>query len=116
MAAQGQSIFAAAGDSGAYDDGLTLSVDDPASQPLVVGVGGTTLTTNADGSYNSETTWSTGNGPGNSGGGGGISSVWAIPTWQQGVLGAGSEGSTTMRNVPDVALDATPEFRICHLF
>ena len=43
MAAQGQTLCAAAGDSGAYDDGSTLSVDDPASQPYVTGVGGTSL-------------------------------------------------------------------------
>ena len=45
MAAQGQTIYAAAGDSGAYDDypSMTLVVDDPASQPYMVGVGGTSL-------------------------------------------------------------------------
>jgi len=39
MAAQGQSLFAAAGDSGAYDAGgdTTPAVDDPASQPYVTG-------------------------------------------------------------------------------
>ena len=52
MAAQGQTIYAAAGDSGAYDDypnnsSHALVVDDPASQPYVVGVGGTTLSVNA---------------------------------------------------------------------
>ena len=44
MATQGQSIFAAAGDSGAYDNGSTLSVDDPGSQLYMVSVGGTRLT------------------------------------------------------------------------
>ncbi|MGZ3688331.1 MAG: S53 family peptidase, partial [Bdellovibrionota bacterium] len=57
MAAQGQSIFAAAGDNGALDNGSSLSVDDPGAQPFVVGVGGTRLATNSDGSYKSETTW-----------------------------------------------------------
>jgi subtilase family serine protease len=39
MAAQGQSVFAAAGDSGAFDAGgdTVLAVDDPASQPFVTG-------------------------------------------------------------------------------
>src|SRR5439155_17167999 len=32
MAAQGQTIYAASGDSGAYDDGSTISVDDAASR------------------------------------------------------------------------------------
>jgi kumamolisin len=50
MAMQGQSITAASGDDGAYDclqDGTTnhhdIAVDDPSSQPLVTGVGGTSL-------------------------------------------------------------------------
>lgn len=107
MAAQGQALFAASGDSGAYDDGTTLGVDDPASQPMVVGVGGTNLTVNADKSYAKETTWSHGSGPGQ-GGGGGISTVWSIPTWQQGVANSSNKASSTMRNVPDVALDADP--------
>ncbi len=108
MVAQGQVLYAASGDSGAYDNGGTLSVDDPASQPLVVGVGGTHLNVDGNGNYVSETTWSYGNGPGE-GGGGGISSVWSLPTWQQGFANASNLGSTTMRNVPDVALDADPE-------
>jgi len=107
MAAQGQALFAASGDNGAYDNGSTLSVDDPSSQPFVVGVGGTHLNLDGSGNYVSETTWSSGNGPGQ-GGGGGISSVWSIPSWQVGVANSNNFGSTTMRNVPDVALDADP--------
>lgn len=108
MIAQGQSLYAAAGDSGAYDDDTNLSVDDPASQSLIVAVGGTKLSTKSDGSYKSETTWSSGNGPGNSGGGGGISTIWTIPSWQQGVARANAGASTTMRNLPDIALDSDP--------
>lgn len=109
MAAQGQSIFAASGDSGAYDNGSSLSVDDPASQPYMTGVGGTSLTTNgAGGAYSSEKTWNGGS-ISNGGGGGGISTAWAIPSYQSGVAGsAASKGSATMRNVPDVSLDADP--------
>ena len=43
MAAQGQSMFVSAGDTGAYDDGADLSVSDVASPPTVTAVGGTTL-------------------------------------------------------------------------
>src|SRR2546430_973569 len=70
MAAQGQTIYAAAGDSGAYDDypnnsSQALVVDDPASQPYVVGVGGTTLSVNAStGTYVSESVWNDGLGNG----------------------------------------------------
>jgi len=50
MATQGQSMFSAAGDTGAYDclrgSGLTkLTVDDPSSQPYVTAVGGTSFGT-----------------------------------------------------------------------
>ncbi len=105
MAAQGQSIYAASGDSGAYDSGSysTLSVDDPASQPYMVGVGGTQLFVNAGETYNSETTWNVNNTIPGGAGGGGVSAVWSIPSWQQGVTTAASQA---MRNVPDVSLNA----------
>jgi subtilase family serine protease len=103
MAAQGQSIYAASGDSGAYDNGSTLSVDDPASQPYMVGVGGTQLYVNAGETYSSETTWNVNNTINGGAGGGGISSVWSIPSWQNGLTTAASQ---TMRNVPDVSLNA----------
>ena len=89
MATQGQSMYAAAGDSGAYDDysnnsSEKLVVDDPASQPYVVGVGGTRLTVDPNtGAYVSETVWN--NGLGNGAGGGGVSKVWPIPSWQKNV-------------------------------
>jgi len=102
MAAQGQSLYAAAGDDGAYDDGSTLSVDDPGAQPYAVAVGGTSLTTGANGTYVSETTWNASNGQG----GGGISTLWPQPSWQHGVVGKDTLGSVTMRNVPDVALES----------
>ena len=111
MAVQGQTIYAASGDNGAYDTGSRadgVSVDDPASQPYVCGVGGTTLTTSgAGGAYASETTWNGGS-VANGAGGGGISTVWATPTWQESAVSAASGGSTTMRNVPDVSLNANP--------
>ena len=104
MAAQGQTIYASAGDSGAYDDypSTTLVVDDPASQPYMVGVGGTSLTVNATtGAYVSETVWN--DGLGNGAGGGGVSSVWPIPSWQTNVS---TVYSKTNRNVPDISLNA----------
>lgn len=110
MAAQGQTIYAAAGDSGAYDDypsnsSRSLIVDDPASQPYVVSVGGTRLTVDAaTGDYKSESVWN--DGLGNGAGGGGVSRVWAIPTWQANVSTAFSK---THRNVPDVTLNADSE-------
>lgn len=105
MAAHGQTIYAAAGDSGAYDDypaNYSLVVDDPASQPYVVGVGGTKLLVNSStGTYKSESIWNDGIGHG--AGGGGISNFWPIPSWQKNVP---TTSSKTKRNVPDVALNA----------
>ena len=102
MAAQGQAVFAAAGDNGAYDDGSGLSVDDPAAQPFVTGVGGTTLTTRGRGGpWAGETAWNSG--------GGGASGQWPLPTYQQGVVSPGSLASTMWRNVPDVSLNADPD-------
>ena len=112
MAAQGQSMFAAAGDWGAYNGGSTLSVNDPASQPYVTGVGGTTLSVSYPGGpWSGETTWNELN-IGSGAGGGGISTIWPIPIYQQSVATPGwallSQGSTTMRNVPDVSLNSDP--------
>lgn len=93
MIAQGQSFFQSSGDSGAYTGGILPPADDP----NVTVVGGTALLTSGPGgAWLSESAWS--------GSGGGISSVYSMPSYQQalnmGVLG----GSTTMRNIPDVAL------------
>ena len=107
MAAQGQSIFVASGDSGAYSDpnhSLTLEVEDPASQLNVTAVGGTTLTLNGTNGYQSESSWGTSP----EGGGGGISTLWSLPTWQAGLGTTANLGSTTYRMVPDVSLDANP--------
>jgi subtilase family serine protease len=118
MAGEGMSVFAAAGDSGAYDDSSspsTLMVDDPGSEPYVTGVGGTSLRLNNGTTYNSETTWSvpaSGSGPNylpGEGGGGGISSQWPLPSWQLGLSNPANLGSASMRMVPDVSFDADPD-------
>jgi|GEM_PF-372783 len=98
MAAQGQSFFNATGDS----DAFTAAIEFPSDSTNVTEVGGTTLTTTgAGGSYVSETVWNWGGGTGSSGG---SSTYYAIPAYQQGISMAANQGSTTMRNVPDVAL------------
>jgi len=114
MAVQGQSFYAASGDNGAYDDGTTIGVDDPASQPFVAGVGGTQLSGSVAAPV--EVTWNgcgTGkclqSGFGSTGGG--VSKIWPISgsvsnttyNYQVGVQGTASQ---THRNVPDVALCA----------
>ena len=114
MAAQGQSMFSATGDLGAYDDAATLSVDDPGAQPYVTGTGGTSLATNGSGGpYSAETAWSAASdltqvgtptySPFGNGGGGGFSVVWPAPSYQ-----ATLSPTPAMRSVPDVALNADP--------
>jgi hypothetical protein len=95
-AAQGQSFFSASGDSGAY----TGSIWQPLDDPNITIVGGTALsTTGGGGTWVSETVWT--------GSGGGISPNYAIPSWQQGINMTTNQGSTTHRNIPDVAMCAT---------
>ncbi|HEY3853934.1 MAG TPA: protease pro-enzyme activation domain-containing protein [Verrucomicrobiae bacterium] len=103
-AAQGQSFFLACGDSGAFAG----AVDEPADDPFITVVGGTELTTTGPGgSWVSETTWNSGSSVnGIAATGGGISLVYPIPAWQQGISMSANLGSSTMRNVPDVALTA----------
>ena len=107
-ASQGQTFFASSGDTGSFcplgpagvngvPAGAPL-VSYPAASPYVVGVGGTTLLTNADGSYNSEITWNTG--------GGGVSQFEGTPNWQAAAVPA--LGKSATRGVPDVAMDADP--------
>lgn len=99
FAAQGQAYFNASGDSDAYSGAISTPADDN----FVISVGGTTLTTGAGASYSSETAWNRNNGTGT---GGGISTTYAIPTWQQGLSMTANKGSTTKRNIPDVAMIA----------
>ncbi len=125
-AAQGQTVVAASGDSGSSDCNVAagtvtkpvLSVDDPASQPYVLAVGGTAVAPGG------ETAWGSTSG---GGGGGGISRSWSAPAWQvdSGVPGVADPttiaaakhvlGSKfcapnpgTCREVPDVSAAADP--------
>jgi hypothetical protein len=108
MVGQGWSLTAASGDHGATaacDD--TISVMFPASDPYVVGAGGTTmyLSGGPPPSFNSFTAWgggpygcALGNPRVNDGGStGGYSSYWATPSYQSGL---------PSRGVPDIALNA----------
>src|SRR5674476_945131 len=96
MAAQGQSLFAAAGDSGSEDchrpgppSDSFLAVDDPAGDPYVTGVGGTNLTSIE--TPPTETVWNA-SASSNGAGGGGISTFWQMPSWQT-ALGVNSDSS-----------------------
>jgi len=93
-AAQGQSVYAASGDSGSADaaNGST-EVDYPASDPYVSGVGGTNLTETSAGAWSKEVAWS--------GSGGGVSVDFAKPSYQSALSGS-------FRSVPDVSTDGGP--------
>jgi hypothetical protein len=131
MALQGQTIIAAAGDSGSEDcfnppaggsmsDSTALAVDDPGSQPDVLSAGGTTL---ADGNVAGQVVWnncynafgSGGDGCGsttigaggplaNGAGGGGYSANWPKPGYQP-----ATNGNTTQRAVPDFSYPSDPD-------
>lgn len=123
--AAGMTFFAAAGDSGTANDykqpvskGGSLipypTVQWPASDPLVVAAGGTTLCTDpATGTSVDSTDGPSDcqNNPGQrdvgwQGSGGGFSSIFAKPSWQDN-LPAGSTPIGSMRGVPDVSWDAS---------
>ena len=102
-AAQGQTVLSAEGDTG--DDSCNeyrdlepppgqnlLSLLDPASQPYVVSVGGTTIDNATQ--PPAERVWNDGAEWG--GGGGGISETWSMPSWQQKV-------AETTANADDVS-------------
>ncbi len=101
MASQGQSFFSASGDADAFDGQIPF----PDDSPNVTIVGGTMLTTGAPlGPRLEETVWNQGGGIGT---GGGVSTYYPIPSWQQGInTFLTNGGSTVARNIPDVALTA----------
>ncbi|WDD92651.1 S53 family peptidase [Burkholderia sp. FERM BP-3421] len=106
MAAQGQTFFAASGDSSTWSSSNEAW---PADDAYVVGVGGTDLTTgSAAGAWKSETAWVDS--------GGGISPDGIkIPSWQAatGIITSTNKGSKTLRNGPDVAANANFTFYVC---
>ena len=108
LAAQGQSYFQAAGDSGAYTTSSTYVY--PGDDAYVTAVGGTALlVASAGGAWSSETAWSDG------GGGVYTPDQIPIPSWQQlaGVITSANKGSTTLRNSPDVSAEANLDFYVC---
>ena len=104
FAAQGQNLFQAAGDSGAWNFESEIY---PADSVYVTSVGGTDLdTASAGGPWSSETAWSDG--------GGGISpDGYAIPSWQTATASGCSACSKAYRNAPDVSANANFSFYVC---
>jgi hypothetical protein len=125
--AQGQTVFSAAGDEGSTgcfrpSTGKTdpkLSAVSPASEPYVIGVGGTSF--EGTGSSQKEIVWNDSNSAlGEGAGGGGVSSIWCMPAYQHqtaipGMINARSRkdrskscASKYYRQVPDVAAAGDP--------
>ena len=113
MAMQGQSYFQASGDGDAWVNTIWV----PAASTNLTSVGGTTLAmSGSGGAYISDTVWNSGylgasdawspNGDGYWGSGGGVSTLYGIPSWQQSVSMADNSASPSQRNIPDVALTA----------
>lgn len=113
LAAQGISVFVSSGDQGAYgqtegQSNASLNVIDPGAQPNVTSVGGTTLFLGPGSQWVYEEVWNELGSFGEATGGG-ASSYWPLPSYQQ---PAGWEtlngGSATNRNLPDVAAVGDP--------
>jgi kumamolisin len=107
-AALGVSVTVASGDNGSSDgvnDGND-HVDFPASDPYVLGCGGTTLQASNDQIVN-EVVWNNLSAGGGAGGGG-VSDVFSLPTYQNGFNVPTPTGQAGGRGVPDVAGDADP--------
>ena len=92
-------VVASSGDTGVIsDDGPPVQVSLPASDPLVLGAGGTALGASFfTGAYHGEMAWNSDT----SASAGGYSSLFRRPSYQEGVPRMGR-----MRGVPDVAADA----------
>jgi len=102
LAAAGVNVFVSTGDAGSNPDqtghstGQTPQAEYAASDPSVIGVGGTTLSLKANGTVARETGWS--------GSGGGRSIFFSAPPWQK----ANGNPLGSMRLVPDVSSAADP--------
>jgi len=110
-AALGITVCVASGDNGS-SDGATDGgdhVDFPASSPHALACGGTRLEA-AGGAVSAESVWNDGAQGG--AGGGGVSSAFALPAWQDGLhttKTSGGDAVLNMRGVPDVSGDADPQ-------
>jgi len=106
-ATMGVSVLAASGDNGASDGTTAPTVDFPAASPYVVGCGGTKLTISGT-SIGAEVAWNELSA--NEGAtGGGVSEVFALPSYQKSADVPKAPNGFVGRGVPDVAGDADPE-------
>lgn len=102
----GVTVTAASGDAGATDgeDDGKPHVDYPASNPYVLGCGGTRINASSD-AIASEVVWNSNGG----GTGGGVSALFPLPTYQKTADVPAPTASNGGRGVPDVAGNADPD-------
>jgi kumamolisin len=107
-ATMGVTVFVASGDGGATDgeSGGALTVDFPSSSPYVVGCGGTKLALNGS-TITSEVAWND-LAADEGASGGGVSEVFAVPSFQSGAKVPDAPNGFKGRGVPDVAGNADP--------
>jgi kumamolisin len=107
---KGITVFIAAGDFGvrALSGGPTYTVQYPGTSPYCICAGGTVMSVNNDYSIASEVPWGTSGG--SYAGGGGVSAIFPVPTWQTGFSSktypGGTVTSLTGRGIPDVSAHA----------
>ncbi|WP_263384175.1 S53 family serine peptidase [Granulicella arctica] len=102
LAAQGQNLFIASGDSGANVGGVGY----PGNSPNVTDVGGTDLVTaGPGGAWQAESAWV--------GSGGGWNTQSPIPGYQLPVINNSNAGSPSFRNIPDIAMEANTDNFFC---
>jgi kumamolisin len=106
-AALGITITVASGDNGSTDGATGNNVDFPSSSPYVLGCGGTELIASGS-TITEEVVWDDLAGGGGASGGG-VSTVFALPSYQANSNVPAASTSTGGRGVPDVAGDASPE-------
>ncbi len=113
-AVQGQTIVASSGDQGSEScfgnepnnqTAKLLNTNFPASDPLVLGVGGTRINSSSPTPRPSELVWNDGVRTGEGASGGGKSEIFGMPQYQQAFL----HTRRGVREVPDVSADADPE-------
>jgi kumamolisin len=94
-------IAVAAGDNGSSDGESGTHVDFPGSSPYAISCGGTRLSTTNNTTISSEVVWNDGSSGAT---GGGLSSIFARPSYQQSLISTVS----THRGVPDITGNADP--------
>jgi subtilase family serine protease len=106
-ASEGVEFSASSGDTGSDECGTSKGVSAPAGDPYFTSIGGVNFTYNSSGVLTSVTAGdaSCSGGINNTCyGGGGVSSVVALPSWQSGIAGVITSG----RNQPDISLPFDP--------